>query len=102
MFRSERELKEAMALTAGMTAMIDDQVGRIILALKGNGQYDDTVIVFNSDHGDYLGDFNLLLKGVFATSQRQQGAFFLVRSRQPPDLGDRHHGLDHRHPRHDP
>ena len=66
MFRSERELKEAMALTAGMTAMIDDQVGRIILALKGNGQYDDTVIVFNSDHGDYLGDFNLLLKGVFA------------------------------------
>ncbi len=23
----------------------------------------NTVIVFNSDHGDYLGDFGLLLKG---------------------------------------
>ena len=60
---SHRHLKEAMALTAGMITMIDDQVGRIIDTLKARGLYENTVIVFNSDHGDYLGDFNLILKG---------------------------------------
>ena len=57
------QIRQAMALTAGMITMIDDQVGRMVEALKANGQYDNTVIVFTSDHGDYLGDFNLVLKG---------------------------------------
>ena len=60
----ERALKEAMALTAGMITMIDDQVGRIVETLKANGLYENTVICFNSDHGDYMGDFGLLLKGM--------------------------------------
>ena len=59
----EQQLREAMALTAGMITMIDDEVGRLIEVLKDTGQYDNTVICFNSDHGDYLGDFSLLLKG---------------------------------------
>lgn len=63
---SDQEVQEAMALTAGMITMIDDAVGEIIQTLKDNGQYDNTVIVFNADHGDYLGDFNLLLKGPWA------------------------------------
>lgn len=63
-FRAEdQHVKEAMALTAGMITMIDDQVGKLIAALKENGQYENTVIIFTSDHGDYLGDFNLMLKG---------------------------------------
>jgi len=62
----DREVKEAMALTAGMITMIDDAVGEIIQTLKDNGQYENTVIVFNADHGDYLGDFNLLMKGPWA------------------------------------
>lgn len=62
-FRADAQhIREAMALTAGMITMIDDQVGRIVETLKANGQYDNTVIVFTSDHGDYLGDFSLLLK----------------------------------------
>lgn len=60
---SDNEVREAMALTAGMIAMIDDSVGRIVAALKASGQYDNTVIVFTSDHGDYMGDYNMLLKG---------------------------------------
>ena len=59
----EREIREAMALSCGMITMIDDAVGAIIEGLKASGRYDDTVIIFNSDHGDYLGDYNLLLKG---------------------------------------
>ena len=59
----QRQVQEAMALTCGMISMIDDAVGELIQTLKNNGQYDNTVIVFTSDHGDYLGDFNLMLKG---------------------------------------
>lgn len=37
---------------------IDDQVGRIVKALKDNGMYDNSIIIFTSDHGDMLGDHN--------------------------------------------
>ena len=61
--QTNQQIKEAMALTAGMTAMIDDSVGAIVSTLKQVGLYDDTVLCFTTDHGDYLGDFNMLLKG---------------------------------------
>ena len=57
------ELREAMALSCGMITMIDDAVGMLIAKLKETGKYDNTVIVFNADHGDYLGHHGLLLKG---------------------------------------
>jgi arylsulfatase A-like enzyme len=63
MMLDEQQIKEAMALTAGMTAFIDDAVGDILAALEETGQLDNTVICYNSDHGDYLGDYNMLLKG---------------------------------------
>jgi arylsulfatase A-like enzyme len=59
----EKEIREAMALSCGMITMIDDAIGNILTALEQSGRADDTIIVFTSDHGDYLGDFNLLLKG---------------------------------------
>lgn len=34
---------------------IDDQVGRLIVFLRGRGIYDDTLVIFCSDHGDSLG-----------------------------------------------
>lgn len=57
------QIREAMALTAGMTTCVDDAVGEILAALEASGLDDDTVICFNSDHGDYMGDFNMILKG---------------------------------------
>jgi arylsulfatase A-like enzyme len=60
---SEREIREAMALTCDMISMIDDAVGSLLDTLKTTGLDDNTVIIFTSDHGDYMGDFNLLLKG---------------------------------------
>ncbi len=60
---NDGDIREAMALTAGMITMIDDQIGRVMNALRESGLHDQTVVCFNSDHGDYLGDFGLLLKG---------------------------------------
>jgi len=63
-FMAERNhIREAMALTAGMIAMIDDAVGTILAALERSGRGRRTVVIFTSDHGDYLGDSDMLLKG---------------------------------------
>lgn len=58
-----REAREAMALSCGMVAMIDDAIGRVLGALAALSLADDTVVIFTTDHGDYLGDHQLLLKG---------------------------------------
>jgi len=60
---TEREAREAMALSFGMIAMIDDALGSILGALARLGLADDTVVVFTTDHGEFLGDHQLLLKG---------------------------------------
>lgn len=45
---------------------IDYQIGRLIEYLKENGQYEDTLIVFISDHGESLGIHNGLCdKAIF-------------------------------------
>jgi arylsulfatase A-like enzyme len=60
---NERETREAMALSCGMIAMIDDCIGRVLAALAASGKTNDTIVIFTTDHGDYLGDHRLLLKG---------------------------------------
>lgn len=59
---TEREAKEALALTYGMITMIDDVVGRVLARLKALGLDENTVVIFTSDHGDFMGDHGLLLK----------------------------------------
>lgn len=58
-----REAREAIALNYGSISNIDHQVGRIMAALQEQGLARNTVVIFTSDHGDYLGDHQLLLKG---------------------------------------
>lgn len=43
-------------------SFVDYQVGRIIEALKEKGMYEDTMIIFTSDHGDMMGDFGAVGK----------------------------------------
>ena len=42
---------------------IDQAIDRLHNGLKEAGVLDNTIIIFTSDHGDYLGDFSLMLKG---------------------------------------
>jgi arylsulfatase A-like enzyme len=49
----------------GMIRHIDDGVGLIIAALKAKGLYDNTIIIFTSDHGDYMGEHGLGSKNQF-------------------------------------
>ncbi|MGQ0656010.1 MAG: sulfatase-like hydrolase/transferase, partial [Betaproteobacteria bacterium] len=59
---SEREAREAIALTYGLVTCIDDAVARVLEALGRLGLTDDTIVAFTSDHGDLMGDHRLLLK----------------------------------------
>lgn len=58
-----REAQEAVALTYGMITMVDDAIGRILDRLEQLGLAQNTVVIFTSDHGDFMGDHGLLLKG---------------------------------------
>lgn len=49
---------------ASMLENIDRWVGKFIALLRDQGQYENTVIVFASDHGEMLGDKNLWQKEV--------------------------------------
>ena len=48
----------------GMVKCIDDNVGKIIQFLKENDLFDNTIIVFTSDHGDLRGEHGRQNKGV--------------------------------------
>lgn len=60
---TEREAREAIALNYGSISMIDDAIGRVLSKLQDLGLADNTVVIFTADHGDFLGDHQLLLKG---------------------------------------
>ncbi|MFT4044985.1 MAG: sulfatase-like hydrolase/transferase [Gordonia sp. (in: high G+C Gram-positive bacteria)] len=51
--------REVIAVYYGMVSRIDDQFGRILAALPDP---DNTVVLFSSDHGEYLGDYGLIEK----------------------------------------
>lgn len=60
---TEREAREAIALNYGSISNIDESIGRVLQTLDQLNLADDTVVMFTSDHGDYFGDHQLLLKG---------------------------------------
>lgn len=60
---SEGALRRVMAYYYATIEHLDEQVGRMIATLRRKGLYDDTLIIYTSDHGEYLGFHHLLLKG---------------------------------------
>ena len=59
---NERELKVYQAVIYGLITLVDDNVGRLVAALKEQGLYDDTLILFTTDHGDFCTRYGILGK----------------------------------------
>ena len=53
------DFAEATRCYYALCSLIDDQIGRIVDTLESLGQLDNTVIVFVSDHGDFMGAHRL-------------------------------------------
>ena len=64
--QSDRQLRDLIANYYGMISLIDHNVGRILAALDTYGLADNTLVVYSTDHGDWLGDHGLILKGPMA------------------------------------
>lgn len=48
----------------GMLRLIDDQIKNFVGFLKEQGLYDNTIMMFTGDHGDFTGEYGLIKKGV--------------------------------------
>ena len=61
----DAEYRRMRAAYYGLVSHIDHHCGRLLDRLKTLGIYDDTLIIFTSDHGDFDGDHGLIRKNAW-------------------------------------
>jgi len=61
------ELKHVRALYAGEVTMVDHWVGLLLKRVKDLGLWDDTAIIFTTDHGFYHGEHGLMGKSIITS-----------------------------------
>lgn len=77
---TEAEMANARRWTAyyhALLDLIDDQVGQIIQCMDRRGLWDNTLVLFTSDHGEMRGDFGLYGKGSFLEPISRLPAFIV-------------------------
>ena len=55
--------QQVKAIYYGMISHLDHHLGRVLDALESTGQTEQTILVFVTDHGEYLGDHGFVGKG---------------------------------------
>lgn len=69
--RTEAMIRDQLAEYYGLITHLDEQIGRILAALKQSGHADNTLVIFAADNGLALGSHGLLGKqNVFEHSMR--------------------------------
>jgi arylsulfatase A-like enzyme len=62
---TEAEFRQIKATYFGMIAEVDTQLAKLFDAIKARGEWDDTLVIFTSDHAEMMGDHFALGKGGF-------------------------------------
>lgn len=62
---TDREAEQVRRGYFAAISFLDLQFGKVLDALREEGIYDDTLIIFTSDHGDMMCDHDLIGKGAF-------------------------------------
>lgn len=57
--RTKPMVRDELAVYYAVISHLDAQVGRIVAALKATGQFDNTVVIYSSDHGLAVGSHGL-------------------------------------------
>jgi len=57
-----RDIAAMRANYAGNVTLIDDEIGAILEVVEARGEWENTVVVLASDHGEMNGDFGMLYK----------------------------------------
>lgn len=60
----QEKWKETNAYYMALVSHVDDCVGQMMKTLEEEGIFDDTLIVFTTDHGEFLGDHGKIQKGM--------------------------------------
>jgi len=60
---AEAEFRQLKATYFGMISEVDAQLGRVFEAIRLADQWNDTLVIFTSDHAELMGDHFLLGKG---------------------------------------
>lgn len=61
--QTDEQLRHLIANYYGMISLIDHNVGRILAKLHDLGLAERTLVIFTTDHGEWLGDHGLIFKG---------------------------------------
>ena len=59
----EERILRARSNYHGMLRLIDDQFRRLIEGLRERGLEENTIVIYLSDHGDFVGEYGLIRKG---------------------------------------
>lgn len=59
---TEEKMRQILSYYYANISHIDDEVGKMIALLKSKNLYDDTMIIYTSDHGDYMGYHHMVGK----------------------------------------
>jgi uncharacterized sulfatase len=62
---AEEELRRSIACYYGMISLMDREIGRILDCLDRLGIAENTLVLFSTDHGHFLGHHGLIAKGAF-------------------------------------
>ena len=54
-FESPADVKKALSGYFGLVSYLDENIGKVLGALRATGLADETVVMYTSDHGDNLG-----------------------------------------------
>jgi choline-sulfatase len=64
-FRTREDVRRALAGYFGLVSALDENIGKVLLALERSGLAGDTRVLYTSDHGDNLGARGLWGKSTF-------------------------------------
>ena len=60
---SESNIRGLVSVYQAMTRLLDDGIGRILDKLSDLEMLEETIIVFTADHGDFMAEHNMAVKG---------------------------------------
>ncbi len=69
---TKEELQQVLASYYALISVIDAEIGRVIETLKEMGEYENTIIFYTADHGDFAGEHGLFHKnmGIYDSIQK--------------------------------
>ena len=60
---SEEDIRNLVSVNHAMTRLVDDGIGRILDKMEELGVLENTIVVFTADHGDFMAEHNMSVKG---------------------------------------